>query len=152
MIIFRESFLAVAVSMLAMTGALAQGAMQPNEPIVSGPPPALQENCLIKTLRACKADGSCSPLDNLKGEKLPVKMTADLAVGIIAGVDPDGWVDASRIISLARTDDELILQGVDGAVAWQLLIYEKDQVMSFSLATGDTTTAGYGTCSAVKGP
>lgn len=59
---------------------------------------------------------------------MPVKVTVNFDAGIVAGVDPDGWVDATRIASLARTADQLILQGVDSAVAWQLLIYEKSGV------------------------
>lgn len=141
----REALLAATVSLVATTGALAQATTPPS----SG---ALQHDCLLKTLDACKADGSCAPLDNLKGERLPVKVTVDLNAGIVAGVDPDGWVDATRIASLARTGDELILQGVDNAVAWQVLIYAKGEGMSFALATGDGATIGFGQCTAVKEP
>jgi hypothetical protein len=103
-----------------------------------------------KTLSACGADGSCSKLDNLKGEKLPVKVTIDFALGIVAGVDPDGWVNATRIGSLARTPDQLILQRIDDAVAWQLLIYKKSQIMSFALASADSASIGFGDCTVVK--
>jgi hypothetical protein len=41
---------------------------------------------------------------------LRVKVTIDFALGTVAGVDPDGWVNATRIGSLARTPDQLILQ------------------------------------------
>lgn len=152
MIIIREALLAAAVSVAATTAALAQAPTPPVLPATGGPPPVPQHNCLLKTLNTCKADGSCSPLDNLKGDKLPIKMTIDLAAGVVAGVDRNGWVDATRIASLAQTSDELILQGVDSAVAWQLLIYEKNEVMSFSLATGDGATIGFGACTAVKEP
>jgi hypothetical protein len=111
-----------------------------------------QHNCVLKTLNACGADGSCRKLDNLKGEKLPVKVTVDFAAGIVAGVDPDGWVNATRIASLARTQDQLILHGVDDGVAWQLLIYEKNQVMSFALASADSASIGFGDCMVVKEP
>src|SRR5260221_630942 len=114
--------------------------------------PLQQHNCVIKTLSACGADGSCRKLDNLKGEKLPVKVTIDFALGIVAGVDPDGWVNATRIGSLARTPDQLILQGIDDAVAWQLLIYEKSQVMSFALASADSASIGFGDCTGGKEP
>jgi hypothetical protein len=30
-------------------------------------------------------------LDNLRGEKLPDKMTIDLGAGVVAGVNADGW-------------------------------------------------------------
>jgi hypothetical protein len=144
----RDTLLAAMVSLVATTGALAQAAA----PGGSGPPPARQHNCLLKTLNACKANGSCAPTDNIKGEKLPVKMTIDLAAGIVAGIDPNGWVDATRIGSLARTADQLILQGIDSAVAWQVLIYEKNNIMSFTLATADGATIGFGECTAIKEP
>ena len=75
-----------------------------------------------------------------------------------AGIKPgfmildDGWLDATRIASLARTADEIILQGIDNAVAWQVLIDEKSEVMSLSLATGDGATIGFGDCVTVKEP
>ena len=150
--IIREALLAATVSLVPATGALAQAATPPGPPAGGGAPPPRQHDCLLKTLNACKANGSCAPLDNLKGEKLPLKMTVDLAAGIVAGVDPNGWVDATRIASLARTADELILQGVDGTVAWQVLIYEKNEILSFSLATADGATIGFGECTAVKEP
>jgi hypothetical protein len=152
MTIIRETLLAATIGLVATTGALAQAATPPGPPTASGAPPARQHNCLLKALNTCEASGSCKGLDNLKGEKLPVKMTVDLAVGIVAGVAPDGWVDATRITSLGRTADELILQGIDGGVAWQVLIYEKNEVMSFSLATADGVTTGFGECTAVKEP
>lgn len=150
MMLIREALLAGTVSLTATTGALAQATTPPTVPPGSTPQAPLQHNCLLKTLNACTANGNCAPLDNLKGEKLPVKVTVDLAAGIVAGVDPGGWVDATRIASLARTGDELILQGIDNAVAWQMLIYEKDNVMSFLLATGDGASIGFGECTAAK--
>jgi hypothetical protein len=96
--------------------------------------------------------GSCAPLDNLKGEKLPVKVTVDFEAGIVAGVDREGWVNATRIGMLARTADQLILHGVDGAVAWQMFIYDKSGVMSLSLATADRAELGFGNCAVAKEP
>jgi hypothetical protein len=135
---------------VAATAALAQSSPPPAPPAEHREAPLQQHNCMLKTLSACGADGSCSKLDNLKGEKLPVKVTIDFALGIVAGVDPDGWVNATRIGSLARTPDQLILQGIDDAVAWQLLIYEKSQVMSFALASADSASIGFGDCAVVK--
>jgi hypothetical protein len=154
MTIIREALLAAAIGLVATTGAFAQTTKPPSPPAPAGsaPSPAPQHNCLLKTLNACNADGHCAPLDNLRGEKLPVKMTVNLAVGIVAGVDPDGWVEATRIVSLARTADQIILQGIDSAVAWQLLIYEKGEVMSFSLATADGSSIGFGNCTVVNEP
>lgn len=113
------------------------------------PPPIQQHNCVLKTLDACKAEGSCAPLDNLKGEKLPVKVTVDLETGIIAGIDAEGWVAATPIASLARAGDQVILQGIDNGVAWQLLIHEKSELMSFSQASADAASIGFGSCTAV---
>jgi hypothetical protein len=143
MTIIRTALLAATLGLAASTPALAQSAE---------PSPSRQHNCLLTTLNACKADGSCAALDSLRGAKLPIKVTVDLAAGIVAGVDPDGWVDATRIVSVARSADQLILQGVDGAVAWHVLIHEKTEAMSVALATADGTTVGFGQCTAVKEP
>jgi hypothetical protein len=152
MTIVRGTLLAVTIGLVATTGALAQAATPAGPQATSGAQPARQHNCLLKVLNSCAANGSCSAVDNLKGEKLPVKVTVDLGVGIVAGVSLDGWVDATRIASLARTADELILQGIDGGVAWQVLIYLKNEIMSFSLATAEGATIGFGECTAVKEP
>jgi hypothetical protein len=144
------ALLSAGVAIAAMTAALAQSSSPATPPGEHGEAQLQQPNCVLKTLSACGADGSCRKLDDLKGEKLPVKMTIDFALGIVAGVDPDGWVNATRIGSLARTQDQLILHGIDDAVAWQLLIYEKNQVMSFALASGDGASIGFGDCTVVK--
>ncbi len=137
---------AVAIGLVTTGVAIAQ----PAPPAGAGAAPIPQQNCLLKQLTSCKADGSCAPQDNLKGAKLPVKMTVDLDAGIVAGVGPDGWVDATRIASVARSGDELILQGIDTAVAWQLLIRDKGEAMSFSLATADGASVGFGDCAVPK--
>jgi hypothetical protein len=110
-----------------------------------------QHNCVLKTVSACTSDGACKPLDTLKGEKLPIKVTVDFETGIVAGVDAEGWVDATRIASLARTPDQLILQGVDNAVPWEMLI-SHDRIMSLSLATNEGVTVGFGECMPAKNP
>jgi hypothetical protein len=149
-----------ALSFVAVSLVIGSALAQSSPPAASSPPastpaersaaPSPQHDCVLKTLNSCKADGSCSTLDNLKGEKLPVKVTVDLGTGIVAGVDPDGWVNATKIASLARTADQLILQGIDNTVAWQLLIDEKDPTMSLSLATTDGASIGFGDCTIAK--
>lgn len=152
MIMIRGALLSAALSLAAASAAFAQAASPPPPPAESGPPFASQHNCQITTLQRCVAGGGCAPLDNLKGEKLPVKMTIDLDAGIVAGVDANGWVDATRISSVARTGDGIILQGIDGVTAWQMLIREKDDGLSLSLEGADGTSVGFGTCTAVKAP
>lgn len=157
MTVIWQAVRAITISLIATASAVTQPAVaQPTTPATppsaSNVPVVVQHNCLLKTVTTCKETGSCTALDNLKGEKLPLKMTVDLSTGIIAGVDRNGWVDATRIASLAQTDDELILQGIDGAVAWQMLVHPKNEAMSFSLATGMGATVGFGTCTAVKEP
>lgn len=158
MTMLRQILGACAIGLVAATAALAQEPAPSTPPPPPGPPPAgapppeLQHDCLLKTLNACKTDGHCAPLDALKDEKLPVKMTVDLAVGIVAGVGRDGWVEVSRIASVARAGDEIVLQGIDGADAWQLLIDEKGEAMSFALATATGASIGFGSCTVVKQP
>ncbi len=134
------------VAIIVAGGAVAQTV----PPVAAAAQSIRQENCVLTMINSCTAGGRCTPSDNLKGEKLPVKITIDLEAGIVAGVDPNGWIEASRIASLARTPSQIILQGIDNAVAWQVLIYQKDNVMSFETATGDTANVGFGTCTAVK--
>jgi hypothetical protein len=66
---------------------------------------------LRKTLSSCKANGGCASLDTLKGQKIPVKLTIDLATRIIGGVDSDGWIDATSIEAVSRAGDEIIVEG-----------------------------------------
>ncbi len=142
-----DATLSTVVVGLALAGA---ALAQPAPPAESGTPPVPQHNCVLKQLSSCKPDGSCARLDNFKGEKLPVKVTVDLETGIVAGVDPAGWVDATRIASLARSGDAIILQGIDNAVAWQLMIDEKREAMSLLLSAADTSSVGFGDCTIPK--
>jgi hypothetical protein len=146
--IIVSALLSAVASLIATGSPLAQS----TPPAESGAPAIPQRNCVLKTLNSCKGNGSCTPLDNLRGEKLPVKLTVDFEAGIVAGVDSKGWVNATRIGMLARTTDQLILQGVDSAVAWQMLIYDKSGVMSLSLATADRAELGFGDCAVAKEP
>jgi hypothetical protein len=96
------ALLALAVGLATTRAALAQ----------ANPPAAgqlAQHNCVLKMLSACTSDGASKRLEALKGEKLPIKVTVDFEAGIIAGVDSEGWVNATRIASLARTPDQLML-------------------------------------------
>jgi hypothetical protein len=130
------------------------------DPAPQGPSPApgdatraiAQHNCLLKMLSQCNAAGTCVRQDAIKGEKLPVKFTVDFETGILAGVDPDGWVNATRIVSLARAGDQLMLQGIDNAVAWQMLIHEDGHQMSLSMASADGSSVGFGDCTLAKEP
>jgi hypothetical protein len=145
---------------LAQTGApAARGTVSPTAQTVtplaqgtvsSAQPSIQQHNCVVKTLSSCKANGGCASLDTLKGQKIPVKLTIDLATRIIGGVDSDGWIDATSIEAVSRAGDEIIVQGFDDDGLWQVLINEKKENVSLSLATSDETKVGFGQCTAVK--
>jgi hypothetical protein len=127
---------------------LASSAIAQNQPESSATLP--QQNCLLQIVNICKADGSCTRTDTLHGQKLPARVTVDFAAGIIAGVDQGGWVDATRIAAVARTPEQLVLQGIDNNVGWQLLIHQGTEAMTLSLAAPDGATIGFGTCTMIK--
>jgi hypothetical protein len=112
----------------------------------------IQHNCVLKTLSQCKAASACIPQESIRGKKLPVKLTVDFETGIVAGVDSDGWVNATRIVSLARAGNHLMLQGIDDAVAWEMLIDQTGHQMSLAMAAPDGATIGFGDCTLAKAP
>lgn len=145
--------LSAALSLVAIAASAADPAPQsPGAALETGPRAIAQHNCVLKLLSQCNATGACVRQDAIRGEKLPVKFTVDFETGILAGVDPDGWVNATRIGSLARAGDQLMLQGIDNAVAWQMLIHEDSHEMSLSMASADGSSVGFGDCTLAKEP
>jgi hypothetical protein len=107
-------------------------------------PPPLR--CEFKVMHNCGAEGACKQGSDIPGVKLPLRVTVEFESGVVAAVDDTGWARPDRIDGLARSGDQLMLHGVDGAFAWQRLIHDNSEAASLTMQTADTSLTAFGSC------
>jgi hypothetical protein len=110
-------------------------------------PPIPTLHCEVKTMTACSPDGKCKANAEVEGIKLPMKVTIDFENSVVAAVDHDGYARTDKMDQVVKTQDQLILHGVDGEFGWQVMISDKDEMASLVMSTADMALAGFGACS-----
>jgi|SwirhirootsSR2_FD_contig_31_16657084_length_472_multi_3_in_0_out_0_1 hypothetical protein len=134
-----QVMIAVAMSALANV-ALAEDVQKPDAPAI----PTLR--CEMKTLTACSPDGACKANEKVEGMKLPLKLTIDFENSVVAAVDDTGYARTDKMDGVVKTQDQLMLHGVDGEFGWQLLVSDKSEVASLVMSTADVALAAFGGC------
>jgi hypothetical protein len=109
-------------------------------------PAAQPLRCEFKTMNHCAPDGACKQGADIKGVVLPLNVTIDFDAGVVAAVDETGWARPDRIDGIARSGEQLILHGVDGAFGWQLNIHDKTQAASLTMQASDLALTAFGSC------
>ena len=109
-------------------------------------PPIPTLHCEIKTMSACTPDGKCKADKDIDGVKLPLKVTVDFENQVVAAVDGTGFARTDKMDQVAKTQDQLVLNGIDGEFGWQMLISDKSEVASLVMSTADSVLSGFGTC------
>jgi len=125
------------------TFGLAHSAMS-EEVTTDAPIPTLR--CDMKTVTACSPDGACKANEQVAGMKLPLKLTVDFENSVVAAVDETGYSRTDKMDGVVKTQDQLMLHGVDGEFGWQLLISDKSEVASLVMSTADVALSAFGTC------
>ncbi|MFO1091617.1 MAG: hypothetical protein U1E46_18740 [Hyphomicrobiales bacterium] len=110
----------------------------------SRPIPTLR--CTFTDVRACPAGKACLEGKAVQGITLPMKVTADFESNIVASIDENGFARADEIDQTVSSAGQLIVQGVDGAFAWQMVIHDSSDAVSLSMQTADTAITLYGKC------
>jgi hypothetical protein len=123
--------------------AFAQTAAQPP---VDVPPPIPTLHCDFKSMNSCAVGKPCVADEKIAGMSLPLKVTVDFENSMVGSVDEDGYVRADKFDSVAKSADQLIIHGIDGAFGWQLTIHDNSEAASLSIATVDTSLIGFGSC------
>ena len=137
------TLLAAVVSAFALNAATI--ARADDAPKAEAPPiPTL--HCEIKTISACMPDGKCKADKEVEGVKLPINLTIDFENNVVAAVDETGYARTDKMDQVAKTADQLVLNGIDGEFGWQLLISDKTEVASLVMSTADSVLSGFGTC------
>jgi hypothetical protein len=130
-----------ALVMLGLPGtAMSQEATKPDIPAI----PTLR--CEMKTLTACSPDGVCKANEQVQGMKLPLRLTVDFENSVVAAVDETGYSRTDKMDAVIKTQDQLMLHGVDGEFGWQLLISDKTEIASLVMSTADITVSAFGAC------
>jgi hypothetical protein len=78
--------------------------------------------------------------------KLPLKLTIDFENSVVAAVDDTGYARTDKMDGVVKTQDQLMLHGVDGEFGWQLLVSDKSEVASLVMSTADVALAAFGGC------
>jgi hypothetical protein len=141
----RYSFTLLATSVLALILIPASFARAEDAATAAEPPiPTL--HCEIKKMSACSPDGKCKADNDIDGIKLPLKVTVDFENSIVAAVDDSGFARTDKMDQVAKTQDQLVLHGIDGEYGWLVLISDKTEVASLVMSTADSVLSGFGDC------
>jgi hypothetical protein len=136
--------LALLVSIcVPVSAALAQTA---TEAPADTPPPIPTLHCDFKSLNSCTAGKPCVADEQIEGMSLPLKVTVDFENSTVGSVDEDGYARVDKFDTAAKSADQMIIHGIDGAFGWQLTIHDNSDAASLSLATADTSLIGFGSC------
>jgi hypothetical protein len=107
-------------------------------------------DCTFTEAQLCKAGSGCSSAGALGEVPLPARFLIHFEQQIIASVNADGLPHVSTIGVLARSGDNLTLQGVDGATGWTIQGSTSDEMVSFTVASHHTVLNAFGTCRAIE--
>jgi hypothetical protein len=137
-----------AVSVAASLAAYAQTPAAPAQGAAATPAPIPTLHCEFKAMSACTPDGDCKEGEQVAGIKIPVKVTVDFENGVVSAVDETGFARTDKFDGVAETADQLVMHGIDGPFAWQLVLHKSSNEASMSFATADSQIGGFGTCAA----
>lgn len=116
------------------------------EPPPEAPPPIPTLHCDFKSMNSCLAGKSCVADEKIEGMTLPLKVTVDFENSTVGSVDEEGYARVDKFDSVAKSADQLIIHGIDGAFGWQVTIHDNSDAASLSLSTADTSIIGFGSC------
>jgi hypothetical protein len=136
--------LALLVSIIVpVSAALAQTA---TDAPTDTPPPIPTLHCDFKSMNSCAAGKPCVADEQIEGMSLPLKVTVDFENSTVGSLDEDGYARVDKFDTAAKSADQMIIHGIDGAFGWQLTIHDNSDAASLSLATADTSLIGFGSC------
>jgi hypothetical protein len=116
------------------------------EPAADAAPPIPTLHCDFKSMNSCMAGKPCVADEKIEGMSLPLKVTVDFENSTVGSVDEEGYARVDKFDSVAKSADQLIVHGIDGAFGWQLTIHDNSDAASISLATADASLIGFGSC------
>jgi hypothetical protein len=110
------------------------------------PPPIPTLLCDFKSMSLCAVGKPCVADEKIAGMSLPLKVTVDFENSTVGSVDEAGYARVDKFDTVAKSANQLIIHGIDGAFGWQLTIHDNSDAASLSLATVDTSLIGFGSC------
>jgi hypothetical protein len=138
------------LALFLMSPALAQTTPEqpPDQPPQRTHIPRL--HCEMKTLVACDAQGACKAGADIQGMKLPMLVSVDFENGIVSSIGPEGFPRTDKTDAVIKTQEQLILHGIDGEFAWQLAISDQSEIASVVMSTADVSISAFGSCAKAK--
>lgn len=115
-------------------------------PPADAAPPIPTLHCDFKSMNSCPAGKPCVADEKIEGMTLPLKVTVDFENSTVGSVDEEGYARIDKFDSAAKSADQMIIHGIDGAFGWQLTIHDNSDAASLSLSTADNSLIGFGSC------
>lgn len=107
--------------------------------------------CVTIEVTACAGDHLCSPVDP-EELNVPRFLEVDLAGRLLATTAASGENRQTRIEHLRREDGLIVLQGVEQARAFSILIAEASGDLTASVARADLGVVVFGACTPLSAP
>ena len=136
----------IAVAVLAIAGSLSAHAEPAKDGATAQAAPIPTLHCEFKAVSACSPDGACKPGKDLSGMPLPLKVTVDFENTVVAAIDETGYARTDNVNSVANSAGQLIVNGIDRAFGWQIVIHDGSPAASITFASADSVITGFGTC------
>jgi len=132
----RRCALGLASTLLLIAGAVAATVDNAEAPVL---------RCTLTGGEKC-LEGKCDPIGEISKIKLPLKVGVEIAAGVIAGTDVEGWPMVSRIASISHEPGQIVLQGTGFGVGWTMAIEAIGPRATATLSAADGVSILFGTC------
>ena len=151
--IFHTWARAAVCSAIMTTGAWAQAPVPGNGTPLNSDVPLLY--CELQTVTSCEKGKACKAQDNFDGTKLPLKLTVNIPLSVIAFAEADGWVYTGKIGSAFENNYMIMIAGIGPLLSWQMQVYKQSdkggrKMMSLQVGTADAASTGFGECEVAK--
>jgi hypothetical protein len=133
----RRCVLGLASTLLLTAGAAAATVDNAEAPVL---------RCTLTGGEKC-LEGKCNPVGEVNKIKLPLKVGVEIAAGVVAATDIEGWPMVSRIASISHEPGQIVLQGIGFGVGWTMAIEAVGQRATATLSAADGVSILFGTCS-----
>ncbi len=101
--------------------------------------------CAAADVTVCTIDGDCDE-GTLETWNMPTFVEIDLDNEMISTTSASGESRTTAIERLTRMDGQIFLQGIQGGVAFSIVIDELTGDLSLAIATDGETATGFGAC------
>ena len=101
--------------------------------------------CAPTDIVSCGPDGKCDR-ETPESINLPKFLKFDVAQNQISGTRPNGDMLKTAIDKVDRAEDRMILQGIEGAVMWSVMVSQNSGDMTITAGSEKVGYVAFGAC------